>query len=68
LIQRRENAFNTAIPQTREESTLQEWTGGACSKMRALRNGTATQIGLSAGILENCTAVAGAIISGAAAV
>jgi hypothetical protein len=51
-----------------EQSTDQECTGGACSKMHAPRNGDSTQIGLRAGIFENRMTVGGAIISGAAAV
>jgi len=59
------NALNAATRLRGKESAVQECTGGACSKMRAPRNGDSTQCGVSAGIFGHCTAVAGTIISGA---
>jgi len=60
------NALNTAARRKREEPTGQEFAGGACSKMRAARNGDSIQRGLGAGIFERCNAAVDAIIGGGA--
>jgi len=60
------NALHAAALAKREESTDQEHPGGACSKMRAARNGDSIQRGLGAGIFERCNAAVDAIIGGGA--
>src|SRR5205809_3256173 len=67
LIQRRQERTKRRYPLPQERISDQEAVGGACSKMRAARNGDSTHCGLRAGIFERCNAVVGAIISGAAA-
>ena len=47
------NALNAATRLRGKESAIQEWAGGACAKMCALRNSGWTQVELSGAILEN---------------
>jgi len=52
------------IPRLRERSTDQEKEGGACSKIAALRNGEATQLGFGATIAVSPSGKVARVISG----